>query len=123
MNNFLKKILFVSVASFLLMAPCIQAAKKYVPTPEQLQPSPANVVPNLSGNVNYIDTNPENFQEEAKNQDSSLPDSPKKPRQSFINNFILLPAQNSTAGKISRWLIILGLAGIGTWLVKKRYAR
>ena len=45
----------------------------------------------------------------------------KPPKQSLVENIILLPAQNNVAGKITWWVIVLALAGAGTWLVKKRY--
>jgi len=101
------------------------AATKYVPTPQQLQPSPPNVEPNLSGNINYIDKNStEDSQQGGQaDQNSVAPDSVKKSDQPFPDNIILLSSQNTTAGKISRWLLILGLAGAGTWLVKKRYEK
>ncbi|MEK7161074.1 MAG: hypothetical protein AAB729_00065, partial [Patescibacteria group bacterium] len=55
MNRIFKGIFFTSAGIFLLITPSVQAATKYVPTPQQLQPPPANVQPNLSGNINYVD--------------------------------------------------------------------
>ncbi len=103
------------------------AATKYVPTQEQLQPMPANVQPNLSGNVNYIDPSGEDQTAEESNGNTgnqnaeSITIKPKAPRPSLIANIISLPVQNNTAGKIAWWLIVFGLAGAGTWLIKKRY--
>ncbi|MFA5991729.1 MAG: hypothetical protein WC794_05810 [Candidatus Doudnabacteria bacterium] len=127
MNQTPKIILLIFVATFLFNVPIVQAAVKYVPTQEQLQPMPVNVQPNLSGNVNYIDPSGEGKtveenSESPRNQNSEPANiKPKAPQPSLIANIILLPAQNSTAGKTAWWLIVLGLAGAGTWLLKKKY--
>lgn len=127
MNQTPKIILLIFVVTFLFNVPIVQATVKYVPTPQQLQPMPANVQPNLSGNVNYIDPSGENQTVEENNDSSRNQDSepstikPKAPQSSLIANIISLPVQNSTAGKTAWWLIVLGLAGAGAWLVKKRY--
>ena len=123
----MKKVLIVLVILFgVIFSPdFVLAAKKYVPTPQQLQPPPPNVEPNLSGNINYIDKNSIEYLQQGGEvgQNKTVPDSVKKSDRPFFGNIILLQSQNTTAGRISLWLIILVLAGIGAWLVKKRHEK
>ena len=97
-----------------------------MPTPQQLQP-PGKCSANLSGNINYVDPSGQGVDDQknsgsAGNQISEPVIGAKKPpKQSLVENIILLPAQNNVAGKIAWWVIVLALAGAGTWLVKKRY--
>ncbi len=127
MNQKLKIILLIFAVTFLINVSFASAAIKYVPTPQQLQPSPLGIEPNLSGNVNYIDPNSESqtSEEDGNNSENKNIEPPtgteKKSQPSLIANIISLPEQNSAAGKTVWWLIVLALAGVGTWLVKKRY--
>lgn len=127
MYKVLIKIIVVVILTLALNPYRLLAATKYVPTPQQLQPPPANVQPNLSGNINYIDSfgqvqDTEKKSDNPENQNTQ-PETGEveNPQQSFIENIIMLPVQNNTAGKTVWWLIVLGLAGLGTWLVKKKY--
>ncbi len=113
---------------FLALSPFrVFAEIKYVPTPQQLQPPPVNVRPNLSGNINYIDPGAGGQSEENIGSDNTSPavesrsGTIKIPQKSLIENVISLPGQNNFAGKTAWWLIVLILAGAGTLLVKKRH--
>ncbi len=55
MKQSIKNKLILAVVIFVLFsAPAVSlAAKKYIPTPEQLQPKPENSSPNYQGNINF----------------------------------------------------------------------
>ncbi len=127
MTQTLKITLLIITATFLFNVLSVQAAEKYVPTPQQLQPSPPNVQPNLSGNINYIDSDSDSTETEDIQSPGGANEDPgssgEKTKAPLIQRIIFLPEEKSSAGKVSRWLIVFLMAVGGTWLAKRYYEK